>query len=377
MSLHYMFALLGEVGNLAPTSALWGWGPNSHAALGLTSVTTYSSPVTAVVTGAWTSVATGDTMSAAIKGDGTLWTCGYNTYGQLGDGTTSNRSSFVQVSGGGTNWQQVGVGLQTAAAVKSDGTLWTWGIANYNGTSYAGTYSSPVTIAGGGTNWSQVSIGGLFGAAVKTDGTMWVWGDNATGCLGTGQGPIANQQIGSPITTINGGTNWKQVACGYYNTVAAVKTDGTLWTCGYNNNYQLGNAGGNTSSFVTTMGGGTNWSQVSAGWGHMSAIKTDGTLWSWGYNTFGQIGNGSATNVSSPVTNSLGGTNWKQVACGYGHTIAIKTDGTMWACGDNNQGQLGINNPIGTGTSAFTLVAGGITSWKQASTQMINTMGVD
>ena len=199
--------------------------------------------------------------------------------------------------------------------------LWTWG---YNGLGQLGTnnttsYSSPVTTVAGGTNWKQVASVSQHTAAIKTDGTLWTCGYNGFGQLGTNN----TTSYSSPVTTVGGGTNWKQVAGGYYQTVA-IKTDGTLWTWGYNGYGQLGT---NNSTYyyspVTTVGGGTNWKQVAGGYTHTAAIKTDGTLWTWGYNSAGQLGTNDTTSYSSPVTTVAGGTNWKQVAGGYFHTVAI------------------------------------------------------
>ena len=102
-------------------------------------------------------------------------------------------------------------------------------------------------------------------------------------------------------------------------------SEGVLWSWGFDNYGQLGD--GSTvrkSSPVQNIAGGTNWKSVAGGGNHTLAIKTDGTLWSWGNNGFGQLGDGSTANKSSPVQTITGGTNWKSVACGYHHTLAIK-----------------------------------------------------
>jgi len=150
---------------------------------------------------------------------------------------------------------------------------------------------------------------------------LWTWGRNNFGSLGDNTAPNRS----TPVTTFAGGTNWKQVSCGRDHT-AAIKTDGTLWTLGRNFNGRLGdNTTTNRSTPVTTFAGGTNWKQVAGGNSHTAAIKTDGTLWTWGLNGYGHLGDNTATNRSTPVTTFAGGTNWKQVACGGYHTVAIKT----------------------------------------------------
>jgi len=296
----------------------------------------------------------------------TLWTWGNNAAGQLGDNTSgTNRSTPVTTFAGGTNWKQIACGQLHTAAIKTDGTLWTWG-RNDNGQLGDNTTtdrSTPLTTFAGGTNWKQVASGGYHNAAIKTDGTLWTWGRNDFGPLG--DNTTINK--GTPVTTFAGGTNWKQVAGGGLHT-AAIKTDGTLWTWGYNTSGQLGvNDTNFRSTPVTTFAGGTNWKQVSCNSGgtHTVAIKTDGTLWTWGINNIGQLGDNTTTSRSTPVTTFAGGTNWKQVACGGSHTVAIKTDGTLWTWGRNPFGALG-NNTTTQRNTPVTTFAGG-TNWKQVS----------
>ena len=256
-----------------------------------------------------------------------LWLWGFNFSGQLGDNSVTHRSSPVQTVAGGTNWKQVSGGDDHTAAIKTDGTLWLWGW-NFSGELGDTTRthrSSPIQTASGGTNWKQVSCGSNTTAAIKTDGTLWVWGMNTYGQLGTND--IVHRS--SPVQTISGGTNWKQVSCGgntSRNQIAAIKTDGTLWLWGYNAYGQLGdNTIIDKSSPVQTVSGGTNWKQVSTGGnGITAAIKTDGTLWAWGLNNSGQIGDNTQIYKSSPVQTIAGGTNWKQVSCGMsGYTAAV------------------------------------------------------
>ena len=179
----------------------------------------------------------------------------------------------------------------------------------------------------GGTNWKQVSLNTYFSGAIKTDGTLWMWGLNTTGQLGNN----TRDSKSSPIQTISGGTNWKQIATGSSGSAggytAAIKTDGTLWLWGQNTYGQLGdNTRVPKSSPIQTISGGTNWKQVSGGSQNLpivAAIKTDGTLWTWGRNYYGALGNNTRDSKSSPIQTIAGGTNWKQVSCGYSSIAAI------------------------------------------------------
>ena len=367
----YLMTVYPQIAGQLITPELWGWGLNTSYQLGDTTLTNKCTPVTTFAGGAnWKQVAgasVGDRM-AAIKTDGTLWIW---ASGANGDG--ANTANFfatpVTTFAGGTDWKQVSSGNMHIAAIKTDGTLWTWGFNAQGqlGNNTAINRSTPVTTFAGGTNWKQVAGGYYCTASIKTDGTLWTWGRNNYGQLGDN----TTTDRSTPVTTFAGGTNWKQVACGGNTggnsaTVVAIKTDGTLWTWGRNNFGQLGdNTTTDRSTPVTTFAGGTNWKQVSAGTYHTSAIKTDGTLWTWGYNNYGQLGVPSSASRSIPVTTTAGGTNWKQVSCGGFHTASIKTDGTLWTWGRNSYGQLGDttktqrNDPI-------TTFAGG-TNWKQVS----------
>jgi alpha-tubulin suppressor-like RCC1 family protein len=292
-----------------------------------------------------------------------LWTWGSGGNGRLGDRFLTNRSTPVTTFAGGTDWKQVSSGGSYTAAIKTDGTLWTWGLGNNGrlGTNDTTQRSTPVTTFAGGTNWKQISLGYSHAAAIKTDGTLWTWGSNSRGQLGTND----TTQRSTPVTTFSGGTDWKQVSSGQDHT-AAIKTDGTLWTWGYGNLGRLGNAQiTDRSTPVTTFAGGTNWKQVSSSSQHTAAIKTDGTLWTWGSGGNGRLGNANTTNRSTPVTTFAGGTNWKQVSFGNFHAAAIKTDGTLWTWGAGSFGRLGTND-LTTRSTPVTTFAGG-TNWKQVS----------
>jgi alpha-tubulin suppressor-like RCC1 family protein len=347
---------------------LWSWGANFFVQLGTNDTTQRSTPVTTFAGGTnWKQVSC-NAHTAAIKTDGTLWTWGSGAQGQLGTNDVTIRSTPVTTFAGGTNWKQVSSGSNFTAAIKTDGTLWTWGNGDSGrlGTNDVTNRSTPVTTFAGGTNWKQVSSGFNHTIAIKTDGTLWTWGLGSSGQLGTND--VTNRS--TPVTTFSGGNNWKQVSGGDAHT-AAIKTDGTLWTWGSNANFnstRFGQLGTNDttqrSTPVTTFAGGTNWKQVSCN-AHTAAIKTDGTLWTWGYNFDGQLGTNDTIDRSTPVTTFSGGTNWKQVSSGFYHTAAIKTDGTLWTWGWGAFGRLGTNDTTDRSTPVTTFAGG--TNWKQVA----------
>ena len=353
--------------------SMWGFGSNGNGRLGDGTTTSRTSPVTTSGGGTnWKQVSSGDAHAAGVKTDGTLWLWGAGGTGRIGNNSTSDRSSPVTTVAGGTNWKQVACGTSGttpwSAAVKTDGTLWTWGSNSAlqlgDGGVTTGSKSSPSTTSGGGNTWKQVACGAAHGVAIKTDGSLFSWGSNGSRQLGNLAATTASSN--SPVAPAGTNTGWKQVACGADHT-AAVKTDGTLWCWGSNGSGRLGNNSTTTASSPgTTSGGGVTWNFVACGVNHTAAVKTDGTLWTWGENTNGKLGDNSTSARSSPITVSGGGTDWKTVAGALQHTIAIKTNGDMWSWGDNTNGKLGDGTLTAKSSPALATAALGV-YWKSAA----------
>ena len=184
-------------------------------------------------------------------------------------------STPVTTFAGGNNWKQVDAGTYHTAALSDDGVnkrLYVFGNNyDYPRLGILESPEIPTQIMGEFTNWKQVSAGNRHSAAIKTDGTLWTWGSGDKGVLGINS---ATNKI-TPVTTFAGGINWKQVFCGNKN-MAAIKTDGTLWVWG---NGGFGQNGINNTidklTPVTTFAGGNNWKQVSAGPTLVSAVTYD------------------------------------------------------------------------------------------------------
>ncbi|MCL2601547.1 MAG: InlB B-repeat-containing protein, partial [Treponema sp.] len=304
-----------------------------------------------------TANSSGTSHTAAIRNDGTLWSSGRNNVRQLGNNSTVDSKVFVQLLGGVNTWVSVSAGYTHTAAIRSDGTLWLWGEGTYGKLGNGGTSGShgfAAQISGGGT-WVFVSAGGHHTTAIKSDGTLWLWGQNDQGQLGDESTTDRSRPL-----QVSGGGSWRSVSAGGSHT-AAIKSDGTLWLWGLNNLGQLGDGTTTKSSVpIQLAGDGTTWASVSAGSLHTAAIKSDGTLWSWGGNVFGQLGNGLTTDSKVPVQVSGGGT-WSSVSAGMYYTAGIKIDGTLWLWGWNNKGQLGDNST--TNRSRPVQVSGGGTTW--------------
>ena len=236
---------------------------------------------------------------------GKLFAWGLNGQGQLGIENTAGRSSPVQV-GALTTWTYASGNDNSSAAIKSDGTMWSWGFNDGFGLlgrgENAAKFSSPVQI-GALTDWQQIYGGKQFYLTIKTDGTLWAWGNGGNGRLGTG-----NVISRSSPTQVGALTNWAMAACGN-DTGYAVKTDGTLWSWGSGTNGGLGTGDTIARSSPVQIGALTTWTEVyaNAASNKCLAVKNDGTLWTWGANP-GTVGNNTTTANSSPV--QVAGTNW-------------------------------------------------------------------
>ena len=356
-------------------TTLFAWGGNSGAynsgQLGLGDTTNRSSPAQVGTGIIWSKVSingTDPSHTLAIKTDGTLWSWGNNGWGQLASGGLTSRSSPVQV-GVLTGWSSVFAGpTQASFAIKTNGTLWAWG-GNQNGQLGLGDRthrSSPVQI-GALTTWSSIAPLWYATVALKTDGTLWAWGENDYGQLG--QGNIT--KYSSPVQ-IGALTTWSSLFQSSFLSCFAIKTDGTLWSWGLNNYGQLGLGDTTSRSSPVQVGALTTWSSIAASWYSIVALKTDGTLWSWGYNDYGQLGLGDTTSRSSPV--QVGAlTSWSKIAGGHRHCVAIKTDGTLWAWGDNRFGPLGQGN---TTSRSAPVQVGTLTNWSLISAGGYSVMAI-
>jgi alpha-tubulin suppressor-like RCC1 family protein len=301
---------------------LWAWGWNIFGVLGLGNTTSRSSPVQVGALTNWQNVSSSPYHTLAIKTDGTLWSWGFNSYGQLGLGNTTSYSSPKQI-GSSSNWATIDAGgYFTSFAISTAGSLWAWG-NGANGSLGLGnttSYSSPKQI-GALTNWSIVSASQSSQqstAALKTDGTLWSWGINSYGQLGLG-----NTISYSSPKQIGALTDWSDISFGRRFCIAK-KTNSTIWSWGQNNSGKLGQGDTTARSSPTQIGSLTNWSKISAGFYQTGAVKTDGTLWTWGSNTYGGLGVGNTTARSSPV--QVGGlTTWVNVSSMYYTIVATKS----------------------------------------------------
>ncbi len=312
------------------TGALYCWGLNNVAQLGIGSTVNQTSPAQVTVPGTtgWTAVRTGWQHACGLR-SATLYCWGDGGGGRLGLGGTANQSAPVQVAG--TTWAQVSLGADHSCGLKSDGTLWCWGTgADYRtGLNTTADTLSPAQL-GNATTWRAVGAGGAHACATRTDNTLWCWGDDQVGQLGLGAtgDRTTPTQVGAPASWSTLGVSAVQ------HQTCVTRTDGTLWCWG------------DTGAFRTDpaqVGTATTWAAVAAGEEFACATRTDGTLWCWGRNGSGRLGQGDLTHRAVPVKVGTG-TTWSSVATGVAHACATRTDQTLWCWGENGAGQVGVGN---------------------------------
>jgi alpha-tubulin suppressor-like RCC1 family protein len=365
-------------------NSLWCWGTNKYSDLGIG--ISGSAPEVPFGTpqklgGSWIDVAAGSNHSCGIKTDNTLWCWGRNDEGQLGNGTTNNSSTPVQVSGGGS-WKSVSAGLKSNCAIRSDDTMRCWGNNNDGqlGTGNTTQYTSPTALtATGGWNtatWKSVAMGASNACAIRTDDTIRCWGGNWVGQLGDN---TTTAKSAPTALTSTGGWNtatWKAVSSGEHFT-CAIRTDDTMRCWGQNGDGQLGR--NNTTgvllpSALTATGGWdtATWKSVDAGQWHVCAVRSDDTIRCWGNNSDGQIGDNSTTDRLVPTAINGGGV-WQRVSGGSTYTCGITTVGAISCWGSALDGQLGNNNTFYNNVPAQELDLG---PWKDVVAHGYNTCGL-
>jgi len=326
---------------LQANGSLWAWGNNFYGQLGNATNTgaNTANPSPAQVAGTYTRLAAGLGHSLALQATGSLYAWGDNAASQLGTGSGAPSATPTQVPG---TYVQLAAGASHGLALQANGGLWAWG-DNMAGQLGAGGTSAAATPAATGTALPtrSTALGSSFGLAVRADGTLWAWGDNTGGQLGLGNGSTTSRTRPVQVGTDN---DWVQVAAGTSFSLA-LKANGTVWAWGLNNFGQLGtttNSGTTTANTIPMQVGTDSYTRIAAGAFHSLALAADGSLYAWGNNTYGQLGNGANSLPSTPNPSpALVSGSYTQVAAGVSHTVALRADGTLWAWGINDRGQLG------------------------------------
>jgi alpha-tubulin suppressor-like RCC1 family protein len=324
---------------------LWGWGGNGLHQLGDGTITTRLTPIQ-VMTGAMAAGA-GERHSLAVKTDGTVWGWGDSQYGKLGNGASSGAVSAPAQIASFSGVVAVAAGYSHSLALKSDGTVWAFG-NNSDGQLGDGTTTqrtTPVQVVGL-TGVVAIAAGRDTSYALQTDsaggGIIWAWGANSYGQLGDG-----STLSRTTPTRVTGLGSVAALAAGFDH-AAAVAVDGRVFSWGQNDNGQLGlgtTANQTSAQEVRPL---LDVRVMGAGGQHTFAVDATARAWGWGQNG-GQLGTGEivAADSVAPERSNLGGA--LAVAGGDQHTLAIVPDGTVRAFGQNGSGRLGNGNTLNTG----------------------------
>ncbi|WP_028192821.1 Ig-like domain repeat protein [Salinispora pacifica] len=358
----------------AMSETVLAWGGNGEGELGNGTTTDSPVPVEAELPAntTITAIAAGNGHSLALTSDGAVLAWGENISGELGDGTTDNRNTPVAVNlPPSTTITAIAAGHNHSLALTSDGVVLAWG---YNFFSQLGdgtttNRNTPVEVdLPTGTTVTSIAAGAVHSLAITTAGTALAWGGNYAGQLGDGTTDNRNTPVEVDLPT---GTTVTSIAAGGVHSLAATST-GTAFAWGSNNYGELGD-GTNTDRLVpvaVNLPPNTTVTTIAAGGGvHSLAMTSTGSALAWGYNYYGQLGDGTTTNRNTPVEVDLPtGTTLTTIAAGGGHSLAMTSTGAALAWGGNYAGQLGdgttnqSNTPVKvnlpTGAAIATIAAG-------------------
>ena len=324
-------ALGGDHGVLLkPDGTVWTWGVNTYGQLGRSEDDWWDVVQVPGLAGV-RAVAASEGSTFLLKNDGTVWAWGLNSEGELGNGTKNNSPQPAMVPGLPAQIVAIAAASHHAMALASDGTVWEWG-AVVNSRSILSPYPVPKL-----ANVTAIAVGDENNAAVDASGTVWVWGYHGAGDLGDHCYDISYTPIRVPgLSDVVG------VAAAYH-TTAALKRDGTVWTIGYGAAGQLGN--GTTVNFSTTpvrVTGLSNVKAIAAHYMTLMALRGDGTVWGWGSNHYHELGNPAFTSedYNKPVR-AAALTGVAAIASAGSHSAAATGKGVVWNWGQNGFGELG------------------------------------
>jgi alpha-tubulin suppressor-like RCC1 family protein len=345
-----------HVAGLKPNGTLWVWGWGNWGQQGNSTDFDEYAPHQLTTATNWQVFKSSQTNTFAIKSDGTLWGCGGNLYGGMGIGSTTEHVSVMTQIGTANNWKEIASGNFTTIALKTDNSLWGWGFNDgyqLGNNTCCNNQLTPIQI-GTATDWKSVGASySRSGFAIKNNGTLWCWGTNIAGMLG-GNSSVTERTV---PTQFNAVTDWDKMSVGAAH-ILVLKTNGTLWAWGSADFGETGQNPGPTVDIAAPFQIADTWKAVAAGFRFSMGIKTDGTLWGWGINDVGQLGNGT-TNTINYIPQQIGtAANWESVSAGYQHTVALRTDGSLWTWGNNDFGQLGNGGTTPSATPTYLPIAG-------------------
>src|SRR3989344_5651709 len=349
--------------------SLWTWEASASDQLGDNTIQNRSSPISVVGAHSFNIIAAGNALASALKtSDGSPWTWGANTNGWLGDNSIASRSSPISVVGAHSFNMIAQGGITTGgfsmALKSSDGSVWTWGLSTSGqlGENVSGNRSSPVSVVGA-HSFNTIAAGGTHSMALKSsDGSVWNWGLGTSGQLGESASAVSRS---SPVSVV-GTHSFNAVSAGGTQSMALKSSDGSVWTWGLGTSGQLGDGGNFVSrSSPVSVVGAHSFVKIAMGILSGYALKTDGSIWAWGTRADGRLGDNTDSFVASPVA-VVGSHNFNIVAGGNGAPALKSADGSAWTWGAGGNGVLGDNtatnksSPVSVvGAHSFNAISGG------------------
>jgi alpha-tubulin suppressor-like RCC1 family protein len=306
--------------------------------------------------------------SLLLKNDSTLWSWGYNSDGFLGTGNRTHKSEPTQIDSI-VKWKSIAVGVQSSFAIKADNTLWAWGSSDFSrlGINTVSLFFALPTQVGNDNTWAFVSPGNKHGLALKTDSSLWAWGLNAFGEVGDGTTITKTTPV-----LINSDKDWRQIEASNNTSSMSmgIKNNGTLWGWGRgffgdtSIQYQM--------PFKTPrqIGKDSNWKKIVIGSEQCMALKTDSSLWTWGVaNTQGALGDSGLAYRLWPKQ-IMPSSKFIDIAA-MQTSIAVRADGKVFGCGRNREGQLGLGDTIDRFTFTETSYTGTVKQIQSGACTMI------
>jgi alpha-tubulin suppressor-like RCC1 family protein len=305
---------------------VWAWGYNAYGQIGDNTTTQRNTPVEVGSLADIVAVAAGSYHSLALESDGTLWAWGHNAYGQVGNGNTTNQKVPVQIM---TGVAAIAAGDYHSVALKTDGTVWTWGRNSDGQLGDGGTTNrnTPAQVSGLSLVTAVAAGGGHTLVVESGAGGMEAWGRNGNGQLGVGS-TYTRSTVPVTVIVVTGAT----AAEGGENFSIARTMDGTLYGWGQNGSGQLGLGDTTQRPTPTLLTSVDAVSVVGSGLYHTVALRTDGTVYAWGHNGYGSVGDGTTTARSTPLAVSPLA-DVVAVAAGDYHNVAVTADGEVWTWG--------------------------------------------
>jgi len=346
------------------TKKLWATGDNESGQFGRGDKAS-EIDFTQIGTNNWSAVACGDEFTYVIE-DITkkVFAAGLNTNGQLAQGDTTQKLSFQPALIDRDDYAVVANGDDFSLIITTDGELFATG-NNANGQLGLGdtTDRDEYIQVGAATNWVHIACGSVNSVAVDGDGKLWSAGDNTFGQIGDN----TTTQRTSLTQESSGATDWGSVACGDFFTMAfkVGANAGKIYGVGRNQHGQLGDNSETDRHTFVQAGTDSDWALLDTGATHTMAIKSDFTLWGTGHNNSAELCNGLKDDVKvftqgyMPVNDIV-----KEFAVSLEGSFAavIKADGTLWTAGKNNLGQLGLGFTSDQSTK-FRQEDNGFTNW--------------